>query len=53
MDKKHSGFEAPAIGTRVPDGTKWKKNPDGTISPVYPKKKPDGKSPKKKTAGKK
>lgn len=38
--KKHSGFEAPAIGTVVPEGTKWKRNPDGTMSPVYPKKKP-------------
>lgn len=37
--KKHSGFEAPAIGTVVPEGTKWKRNPDGTMSPVYPKKK--------------
>ena len=51
--KKHSGFEAPAIGTRVPDGTTWKKNPDGTISPVYPKKKSGGKGTEKKTTGKK
>ena len=33
---KHSGFEAPAIGIPVPDGTTWRKNPDGTISPIYP-----------------
>lgn len=44
---KHSGFEAPTIGRVLPDGTKWKKNPDGTISPVYPKQK-DKKEPKKK-----
>lgn len=33
---KHSGFEAPCIGEVVPEGTKWKKNPDGTISPIFP-----------------
>ena len=36
---KHSGFEAPAIGKVYPKGTKFKKNPDGTISPVGVKKK--------------
>ena len=36
---KHSGFDAPVIGTQYPKGTVWKKNKDGTISPVVPKKK--------------
>lgn len=36
--KKHSGFEAPTIGTVYPKGTTFKKNPDGTMSPVFPKK---------------
>lgn len=41
MDKKrNSGFDAPTIGKVVPKGTKWKKNPDGTVSPIYPKDKP-------------
>lgn len=35
---KHSGFEAPLYGTLLPKGTKLKKNADGTVTPVYPKK---------------
>ena len=34
---KHSGFEAPTYGVIVPEGTKWIKNPDGTLTPIYPK----------------
>ena len=45
---KHSGFEAPTIGHVLPDGTKFKKNPDGTLTPIYPKKQTDKKDPKKK-----
>lgn len=35
---KHSSFEYPTIGELLPDGTKLKKNRDGTITPIYPKK---------------
>lgn len=34
---KHSGFDAPVKGTALPKGTKFVKNPDGTIRPVEPK----------------
>ena len=47
MDRKHSGFEAPTIGRVIPDGVKRKKNPDGTVTLVYPKKKDDKKGKKK------
>lgn len=46
---KHSGFEAPVIGSVVPDGAKFKKNPDGTYTIVEPKKKPVKKETKKTT----
>lgn len=51
--KKHSGFEAPTIGILVPDGTTWKKNPDGTMTPIYPKKKGEANEAEKKTPKKK
>ena len=34
----HSGFEAPAIGELQPRGTTIKRNADGTITLVPPKK---------------
>lgn len=37
----HSGFEAePPAGTGMvyPKGTTFKRNPNGTVTPVYPKK---------------
>ena len=34
---KHSGIEAPTYGVIVHNGTQWRKNPDGTITPIYPK----------------
>lgn len=34
---KHSGFEAPTIGTVLSKGSKIKRNKDGTISVVAPK----------------
>ena len=37
MEKKKSGFDAPAIGTLLPKGTTFRKNPDGTVTPVPPK----------------
>lgn len=43
MDKKHSGFDAPVYGVRHPKGTKVKKNPDGTVTLIPPKKKDDKK----------
>ena len=43
---KHSGFEAPTIGTVHPKGSVIKKNPDGTIRIVEPKKKTSGKKAK-------
>lgn len=46
--KMHSGFEAPTIGEVMPKGTRIKKNPDGTISYVLPKKKTDKKPATKK-----
>lgn len=37
---KHSGFEAPVIGGKpYPKGTTIKKNKDGTVTVVKPKKK--------------
>ena len=37
MDKKkHSGFDVPTYGKLLPEGTKIIRNPDGTISHVYP-----------------
>lgn len=38
-ERRHCGFEAPVYGTLLPKGTKLKKNPDGTVSPIYPKEK--------------
>lgn len=38
-NSKRSGFDAPTYGTLHPRGTKIKKNPDGTITLVEPKKK--------------
>lgn len=35
-ERRHCGFEAPVIGTLLPKGTKWKQNPDGTSTPIYP-----------------
>ncbi len=40
-----SGFDCPAIGTVHPKGTKIKRNPNGTITLILPKKKT---TPKKK-----
>lgn len=37
--KSGTGFSAPTIGTKYPKGSKIKKNPDGTITVVTPKKK--------------
>lgn len=51
--KRHSGFEAPAIGTLLPKGTTWKKNPDGTFTPIYPKNESAGKDKPKQPAKKK
>ena len=34
----HSGYEGKTIGEVVPVGTTWKKNANGTYTPVYPKK---------------
>lgn len=34
----HSGFEAPVVGELHPKGTTIKRNPDGTITLVPPKK---------------
>lgn len=40
MTKRNSGFDAPCIGgTPYPKGTKFKKNPNGTVTPIIPKKK--------------
>ena len=54
--EKHSGFEAPVYGELVPEGTRYKKNPDGTVTPIYPKKnttkKTTGTAQKKKTTTK-
>lgn len=36
---KRSGFDAPIYGTVLPKGTKFKKNPNGTITPIQPTKK--------------
>ena len=47
-EKKHSGFEAPAIGTVYPKGTTFKKNANGTLTPVFPKSKKPGKNTSKK-----
>lgn len=53
MEKKRSGFDAPVIGHVEPKGTKIKRNPDGTISYVYPKKEDSkAKKPAKKPAKK-
>lgn len=40
---KKSGFDYPAIGTAFPKGTTFKKNKDGRLIPVYPKKKKETK----------
>ena len=35
-----SGLQVPLIGGKMlPKGTRFKKNPDGTITPILPKKK--------------
>ena len=34
---KKSGFDAPAIGRTIPKGTTFKKNKDGTITPIKKK----------------
>lgn len=39
MAKKGTGFAAPTIGTKHPKGSTIKKNSNGTISIVPPKKK--------------
>ena len=39
MANKKSGFDSPAIGKPVPKGYVMKKNKDGTIKFVAPKKK--------------
>ena len=44
--RKNSGFDAPTYGTMSPKGTKIKKNPDGTITLIEPKKKPAKKKSK-------
>lgn len=36
---KNSGFNAPTYGTMHPKGTRVRKNPDGTVSVIEPKKK--------------
>ena len=36
---KRSGFDVPTYGTRHPKGTQVKKNSDGTVTVVEPKKK--------------
>lgn len=40
MAKQKSGFESPTYGTAHPKGSTVKKNSDGTITIVHPKKKP-------------
>ncbi len=35
-NKKGTGFSAPTIGTILPKGSTFKKNPDGTITIVPP-----------------
>ena len=37
--KNNSGFNVSTIGKIYPKGTKFKTNKDGTVTPVYPKKK--------------
>lgn len=37
--ERHSGFDAPVYGNVHPTGSKIKKNADGTITIVEPKKK--------------
>ncbi len=37
-EEMHSGFEGPTIGIVHPKGSKVKRNPDGTISIIHPKK---------------
>ena len=44
--QQKSGFSAPCIGTVHAKGTKVKKNSDGTITLVEPKKKDDKKKKK-------
>lgn len=39
FERRGSGFDAPTYGTLLPKGTTFKKNKDGTITPVKPKKK--------------
>lgn len=35
---KHSAFEGPTIGQLYPKGTTFKKNPNGTVTPILPGK---------------
>ena len=38
-NKKKSGLNVPTYGKAFPRGTKFKRNSDGTVRPVLPKKK--------------
>lgn len=38
-ERKRSGFDGYDSGQSLPKGTKLRKNKDGTVTPVYPKKK--------------
>ena len=41
--KRKSGFDSPVGIAVLPTGTTYKKNKDGTITPVFPKKKKETK----------
>lgn len=43
---RHSGFETPTYGTVHAKGTKVRKNKDGTVTIIEPKKKDDKKKKK-------
>lgn len=48
MTIKRSGFDGPCIGGKpYPKGSKIKKNADGTVDVIEPKKKADDKKKKK------
>ena len=36
-EKRGTGFACPTIGKMVPEGSTFKKNPDGTVTIVPPK----------------
>lgn len=36
-NSKGTGFKGETIGTVMPKGTKFKKNANGTITPIFPK----------------